>query len=275
MRVALKTLVDRSVKNMGTGIHPVVKESAIEMITRAYNEGINVQISSGFRSYAEQNQLYAKGRTALGSIVTNARGGYSNHNFGLAIDYFLVSEDGSSAIWSVNTKWKRVAAIGKSLGFSWGGDWTSFKDYPHLEMTGGLTTSQLRAGRKPTLVSKVPKKDVTVVEKKPVESKDEGELTVKQVEVLQKQIDELKKSLDSKMDTPAKVDDVAKWAEKDWDRVKANGYFDGSRPGGYISRQEAALVTNRIIDNVRKHIEEPLGKRIIELEEEVAKLKGE
>ncbi|WP_249596564.1 peptidoglycan-binding protein [Peribacillus frigoritolerans] len=51
----------------------------------------------------------------------------------------------------MNTKWKRVAAIGKELGFKWGGDWSGFKDYPHLEMTGGLSYSQLQAGKKPTL----------------------------------------------------------------------------------------------------------------------------
>lgn len=153
--VSLKTLLDRSIKNMGNGMNPVVKESALELIKRAYDEGIYVQISSGYRSFAAQNKLYAKGRTAPGNIVTHAKGGQSNHNFGLAVDYFLVSDDGKRALWTVNSKWRRVAAIAKSLGFSWGGDWKGFVDYPHLEMTGGLTTSQLRAGRKPNLVSKV------------------------------------------------------------------------------------------------------------------------
>jgi peptidoglycan LD-endopeptidase CwlK len=155
MRVSLQTLIDRSVKNMGTGIHPVVKESAIELIKRAYSEGINVQISSGYRSAAEQNALYAQGRTKPGNVVTNARAGESNHNYGLAIDYFLVSEDGNTAIWSVNQDWRKVAQIGKALGFAWGGDWTSFPDYPHLEMMGGLSISQLKAGKKPNLVSRV------------------------------------------------------------------------------------------------------------------------
>lgn len=153
--VELQTLLDRSTKNMGSGMNPVVKESALELIKRAYKEKIYVQISSGFRSFADQNALYAQGRTKSGNVVTNARGGYSNHNFGLAIDYFLVSDDGSKALWTVNDKWRRVAAIGKELGFAWGGDWKSFPDYPHLEMTGGLTTAQLRAGSRPRLVSKV------------------------------------------------------------------------------------------------------------------------
>lgn len=155
--VELQTLLDRSTKNMGSGMNPVVKESALELIKRAYKEKIYVQISSGFRSFADQNALYAQGRTKSGNVVTNARGGYSNHNFGLAIDYFLVSDDGSKALWTVNDKWRRVAAIGKELGFAWGGDWSSFRDYPHLEMTGGLSTAQLRAGSRPRLVSKVSK----------------------------------------------------------------------------------------------------------------------
>lgn len=155
--VELQTLLDRSEKNMGSGMNSVVKESALELIKRAYKEGIYVQISSGFRSFADQNVLYAQGRTKSGNVVTNARGGYSNHNFGLAIDYFLVSDDGSKALWTVNDKWRRVAAIGKELGFSWGGDWKSFPDYPHLEMIGGLSTAQLRAGSRPRLVSKISK----------------------------------------------------------------------------------------------------------------------
>lgn len=152
-KIGLQTLIDRSVRNMGAGIHSVVKESAIEMIKQAYKEGIFVQITSGYRSFAEQNKLYAQGRTAPGKIVTNAKGGQSNHNYGLAIDYVLLSADGKKALWTVNEKWRRVAQIGKSLGFLWGGDWKSFKDYPHLEMMGGLTISQLQAGKRPVLVS--------------------------------------------------------------------------------------------------------------------------
>lgn len=151
MAVSLETLIDRSVKNMGSGINPRVKEYAIELIRRAYAEGIYVQISSGYRSNAEQQRLYNQGRTTPGNIVTNARPGQSVHNYGLAIDFFLVSDDGNTALWTVNNKWKRVAAIGKSMGFQWGGDWRSFPDYPHLDMQKGLSLSQLAAGKRPTI----------------------------------------------------------------------------------------------------------------------------
>lgn len=132
--VSLETLVTRSKRNMAKGTKEKVKTNALEMIKRAYKEGIYVQITEGFRSNARQNELYAQGRTKSGNIVTNAKAGQSNHNYGIAVDYVLVSSDGKTANWTVNKDWRRVAEIGKSLGFQWGGDWTSFKDYPHLEM---------------------------------------------------------------------------------------------------------------------------------------------
>ncbi|KOR81648.1 hypothetical protein AM232_10080 [Bacillus sp. FJAT-21352] len=184
---------------MGSGIHPVVKESALEMVKRAYQEGIFVQISAGYRSMEEQAKLYGQGR--LGYIydgknysdlskprVTNAKPGQSYHNYGLAVDYFIVSDDGKNAIWTVDAKWRRVAAIGKSLGFEWGGDWSSFKDYPHLDMTGGLTYSQLNAGTKPRLISKVngttpPAKQVdSEVIIKDIPAKDSGNQTIRSIQ---------------------------------------------------------------------------------------------
>lgn len=116
------------------GTKDKVVSTALEVIKLAYQEGIYVQISEGYRSNKRQNELYAQGRTTPGKIVTNAKAGQSNHNYGVAVDYFLVSDDGQRALWTVNKDWKRVAHIAKTLGFTWGGDWSSFKDYPHLEM---------------------------------------------------------------------------------------------------------------------------------------------
>lgn len=56
--------------------------------------------------------------------MTNAKAGYSYHNYGLALDFALLADDGFNVLWTVNDKWRRVGAIGKSLGFVWGGDWT-------------------------------------------------------------------------------------------------------------------------------------------------------
>lgn len=130
-------------------LHPLVAKMAREWLRRVTAEGIAVCVVQGLRTFAEQDELYAQGRTKPGNIVTQVRGGYSYHNYGLAFDFCLVKPDGSLD-WDVGPKWRRAAEIGKSLRFSWGGDWDpSFQDFPHFEYTFGLTTQQLKAGAVP------------------------------------------------------------------------------------------------------------------------------
>lgn len=147
--MSVDNLVNKALKLIGN-VYPVIKQGAEEIIRRAYKEGIYVLFSDGYRSNAEQNKLYAQGRTTPGNIVTNARGGQSLHNYGLAIDMFITNKAGTSATWPA-TDLRKVAQIAKGLGFEWGGDWKTFKDIPHLQMTGGLTIAQLQAGQKPNI----------------------------------------------------------------------------------------------------------------------------
>lgn len=93
--------------------------------------GMPVRITEGYRSIERQNELYAQGRTAAGNIVTNARGGQSLHNYGVAVD-FIFRREGYDA---TEAQWQLLGAVGKSQGFVWGGDWTSFVDKPHFELT--------------------------------------------------------------------------------------------------------------------------------------------
>ncbi|AWB44874.1 peptidase M15 [Paenibacillus sp. CAA11] len=132
------------------GLHPAVLSAAQELIKRSYRQGINIIITQGYRSIAEQNALYEQGRSKPGNIVTNAKGGSSYHNFGVAIDFAILQSDGKSVSWTVNADWMKVVSMAKELGFEWGGDWRSFKDYPHLQITFDLTTAQYRARKKPT-----------------------------------------------------------------------------------------------------------------------------
>jgi peptidoglycan L-alanyl-D-glutamate endopeptidase CwlK len=141
-----------------SGLIPCVKAAAEALIDRSYAGGIPIVITQGLRTIAEQNALYAQGRTAPGSIVTNAKGGYSNHNFGVAIDFALLTNDGKSVSWDAKldanrngkADWNEVVTLAKALGFTWGGDWKTFLDLPHFEMTFGLSTAQYRAGKCPT-----------------------------------------------------------------------------------------------------------------------------
>ncbi|MGG4264359.1 M15 family metallopeptidase [Peribacillus simplex] len=156
MAIKLQTLLNRAKENMGSKMDPVVKESILEVVKLAYEAGIFVQITAGYRSFSEQNVLYEQGRTNKAKpIVTYARAGQSLHNYGLAVDFVIVSDDGKRALWTEEEKWTRVAAIAKSLGFVWGGDFELFRDFPHLGMSGGLSTRDLQKGLRPSLLSRV------------------------------------------------------------------------------------------------------------------------
>lgn len=119
-----------------SGVEKDLAERTRYVIKKSFSEGIYIcVVNPCYRSHAEQNALYEQGRTKPGNIVTQAKGGQSNHNYGVAVDLCLYTDDGKDVIWETNTKrWKRVVAVAKSVGFKWGGDWTDFKDYPHFEL---------------------------------------------------------------------------------------------------------------------------------------------
>lgn len=139
-----------------SGLHPVVEKKKNELVKKAADIGIDILITDDFRSIDAQNSLHGQGRSKPGRIVTHARGGESYHNYGLAIDFALLLANGK-AVWDTErdgngngkADWMEVADIGKELGFAWGGDWHNFKDYPHLEMTFGLSISDLQKGWRP------------------------------------------------------------------------------------------------------------------------------
>ncbi len=103
--------------------------------------GYEARFISGTRSYAEQEALYAQGRTKAGPRVTNARPGYSNHNFGVAVDVGLFK---AGKYMPESLKYAEIAPIGEKCGLKWGGRWKS-PDRPHYEFPTGLTLAQMRA----------------------------------------------------------------------------------------------------------------------------------
>lgn len=144
MEYAKNKVWDLTSENKINTLHPKIRDKAREFINRVEKElGIKLRVTSGFRTYAEQDKLYAQGRTAPGSIVTKAKGGQSNHNFGTAFD--VVPIVNGSADWKTTAgTWNKIAKVGKEIGFSWGGDWQTFTDKPHFEMQFGNSLAQLR-----------------------------------------------------------------------------------------------------------------------------------
>lgn len=149
-------------------LHPRIRKEVLDIylnkVVPALTNGVTCRFAYTERTNAEQDSLYAQGRTKLYDsngkklgIVTNAKGGQSIHNYGLAFDIVLIVDGVAS--WDIvkdfdkdgKSDWMEVVNIYKSEGYSWGGDWAGFKDMPHLEKTFGLNWSQCSA------ISKRPK----------------------------------------------------------------------------------------------------------------------
>ncbi|SFN63526.1 M15 family metallopeptidase [Dokdonella immobilis] len=135
----------RSEKVIAT-LHARVQPYARALYFKAREHGITINIISGTRTYAEQDALYAQGRTRPGNVVTNARGGYSNHNFGIAFDIGLFERNqylGESPMY------KAIGALGVELGLEWGGNWKTLVDQPHYQLrpawASNLTERQMLA----------------------------------------------------------------------------------------------------------------------------------
>ena len=113
-------------------------------LTRANN--LDVHIYNTFRSWDEEDRLFAQGRTTPGEIVTNARGGDSYHNWGLAFDA-APYENGK--ISNDTNKFKKMGQLGQQVGLEWGGNFISIVDLPHFQYTFGLNTWSLLNGVRP------------------------------------------------------------------------------------------------------------------------------
>lgn len=123
--------VDSRSEGIITTLLPEVQPLCRQLINQALKNNIVIKAISGLRTYDEQNELYAQGRTTEGAVVTKAKGGYSNHNFGLAFDIGLF-EDGKYI--DDSPVYKTVSAWGKELGLTWGGSWKGIEDEPHYEL---------------------------------------------------------------------------------------------------------------------------------------------
>lgn len=144
-------------------LHPKVRSEVkniyLNEIVPALTGKAICRLAYTLRTFAEQDGLYAQGRTKLYDatgkklgVVTKAKGGQSIHNYGLALDIVLLKDtnaDGKfdTASWEDTvdfdkdgrSDWMEVVTILKRNGWVWGGDWKSFKDKPHFEKTFGHT----------------------------------------------------------------------------------------------------------------------------------------
>lgn len=125
--------------NKLAGVHPTLIAAVGKIQSAMGLLGFPMQVTDGVRSLAQQEALYAQGRTKPGHIVTNSDGvtNRSNHQqhadgFGHAVDCcFLV---GGTPTWDVHMPWKLYGAMAEALGLRWGGSWAAIHDLPHIEL---------------------------------------------------------------------------------------------------------------------------------------------
>jgi peptidoglycan L-alanyl-D-glutamate endopeptidase CwlK len=125
-------------------VHPELMRRIIKLDVLV--PALNIQVVQGLRTVVQQDAIYAQGRTVSGPIVTNAKGGQSMHNFGLACD--LVPEDvlDGQPDWDANSPaWKKMLSAGLACGLAEGATW-EHKDMPHFYPSelGANTTDQMR-----------------------------------------------------------------------------------------------------------------------------------
>jgi peptidoglycan hydrolase-like protein with peptidoglycan-binding domain len=127
-------------------VDPLLRE-VIEYAASTAPSNIDFQIVQGLRTQAEQNALYAQGRTKPGKIVTWTRN--SNHMSGDAVDFQAYVN--GKATWDekafipVAQHIKKAAAV-KGIKIQWGYDMWK-KDYGHIQLVPGQTVDIKKEGR--------------------------------------------------------------------------------------------------------------------------------
>lgn len=117
-------------------VNPKLREKVEQILEMAKMGGFTLLITQGLRTFAEQNELFAQGRSRSGAVVTNAKGGNSYHNYGLAVDFCFIIDGQPS--WNEKL-YSRIGHWAYLVDLDWGGNWKTIKDFPHVQLTNNLS----------------------------------------------------------------------------------------------------------------------------------------
>ena len=126
--------MNKASENRLAKVHPKLAKGVTALIAALAAKGHTIEVVQGLRTFAEQDALFKQGRTKPGQIVTKAKGGQSNHNYGLAVD--LVPFVDGKPQWNDNAGFVRIGAEAVKQGLEWGGSWKKFIDKPHVQLPG-------------------------------------------------------------------------------------------------------------------------------------------
>ena len=137
----------RPSSNAISSLDPKVAQLARKFLDLTKENNLDVRITAAFRSWNEQDRLYAQGRSTPGDVITNAKGGESYHNWGLAFDAALFE---NGVMSNDLEKYKKMGKLGEQVGLEWGGSFKDIVDLPHFQYTYGLSTEDLLNGVRPS-----------------------------------------------------------------------------------------------------------------------------
>ena len=122
-------------------LDPELQPKAREFVAECKEKGVDVLIYCTYRSDAEQDDLFALGRTKPGKIATKLPGGRSSHNKTInkkpaakAFDAVAqkVIDGKKELLWNDAHSWEVMSSVAANIGLKWGGNYKTFKDKPHF-----------------------------------------------------------------------------------------------------------------------------------------------
>ena len=175
--------------------------------------GLNVKVTETVRDDEYQRYLAANGYAAKTATVPT----FHSVKAGLAFD---ICKNVKGHEYDDLSFFDRCGQIAKQVGFSWGSDWKSFPDKPHIQWDahGKYTGAMIRAGKFPP-----------------------------EMEEYMTQSD-FNRMMDAYL-AQLRTKPVSTWAKYDWEEAKKSGITDGTAPQGLITRQEVVTMIDRAISN--------------------------
>lgn len=133
-----------------------VAENCRALLALAEKRGLRALVTETVRDDAYQKMLAEKGYAAKGAVTPS----FHAEHAGLAFD-ICKNEKGHE--YDDPVFFERMGALGKKVGFSWGGDWKSFPDRPHFQWdaNGAYTGAMVRARRYPPLMPRFKEEEMT------------------------------------------------------------------------------------------------------------------
>jgi hypothetical protein len=145
-------------------LHPVFRPVVDQWLGRCDMAGLDLIVTETRRTWAVQTAYYLYGRAEFADVFhayvtaglrapnpteyhvgqefikTKAKPGMSWHGYGLALDFAPMVNGEIDWIYSPGDAadhWDELAQLAKDVGMTWGGDWRTFKDRPHVEYHPG------------------------------------------------------------------------------------------------------------------------------------------